>query len=216
MPKRPISLTKVKKKGRELKEKLVENIQNAANKYKYLYVLSHQNMTTAPFMKIRKDFQDSKFFVGKNKVMQFALGRTPEEEFKENFCSMSKLVKDECCLFFTDEESIGDYFEQFTSKDFARAGSIATKSVVLEAGENAFKGFSFAMEPHLRKLGLPTKLARQKIHLLKDVTVAEEGKALTPEQCKILKHLGERLGEFKLKILAKWTAADSKIETYDE
>ena len=95
MPKKQIALTKTKKKGREGKDKLITNIQDAINKYKYAYVLSHENMTTNPFMKIRKDFADSKFFLGKNKVMQYALGRTPEEEFKDNLCLLAKHLKQE-------------------------------------------------------------------------------------------------------------------------
>ena len=93
MPKRNIHLTKVKKQGRERKEKLIERIQKALNEYKYVYILSHENMTTHPFNKIRKDFRDSKFFLGKNKVMQFALGRTPEEEFKDNLCGVAKFLE---------------------------------------------------------------------------------------------------------------------------
>ena len=95
MPKRQPALTKTRKKGKDGKVKLIERIQEAVNKYKYAYVLSHENMTTAPFAKIRKDFVDSTFFLGKNKVMQFALGRTPEEEFKDNLCMLSKHLKEE-------------------------------------------------------------------------------------------------------------------------
>ena len=167
MPKRDIHLTKVKKKGKENKEKLVTRIQEALEEdYKYMYVLSYENMTTHPFAKIRKDFASSKFFMGKNKVMQLALGRTPEEEYKDHLCLLGRQIKQESCLLLTNEDNVEEYFENFSSKDFAHAGAIAPKTIILEAGKVALESFSFAIEPHLRQLGLATKLMRQKIHLL--------------------------------------------------
>jgi mRNA turnover protein 4 len=44
-----ISLTKVKKKGREAKESLVEIIHEALENYKFSYVLGVDNMRTGPF-----------------------------------------------------------------------------------------------------------------------------------------------------------------------
>ena len=37
------------------------------------------------------DSNDSRFFMGKNKVMQIALGRTPEEEYKDNLRRVSEV-----------------------------------------------------------------------------------------------------------------------------
>jgi mRNA turnover protein 4 len=42
------------------------------------------------------------------------------------------------------------------------------------------------MEPHLRKLGLPTELIQGIVHLRSDYTVCKEGEALSPEQAQIL------------------------------
>ena len=47
-----VSLTKVKRKGREAKEELVENIHAALEKYKNCFVLGFENMRTGPFKKI--------------------------------------------------------------------------------------------------------------------------------------------------------------------
>lgn len=44
--------------------------------------------------------------------------------------------------------------------------------------------FSHAIEPHLRSLGLPTKLHKGVINLYKEHTVCEKGKTLTPEQAR--------------------------------
>lgn len=47
-----IALTKTKKKGREAKEDMVENIHSCVEKFKNCYVLSFENMRTGPFKKI--------------------------------------------------------------------------------------------------------------------------------------------------------------------
>ena len=44
-----VSLTKVKKKGREGKEELIEKIQECVDEYDHSYVLSYENMRSSPF-----------------------------------------------------------------------------------------------------------------------------------------------------------------------
>jgi hypothetical protein len=53
------------------------------------------------------------------------------------------------------------------------------------------------MEPHLRKLGLPTRLLNSQMG---DYLLAEEGKALTVEKCKILKLLDRKMSRLKFAI----------------
>jgi len=65
-----VPLTQVKKQGREAKENLFESVQEAADKYKNMFVLSFENMRAGPFKKIAYNMkEDSKFFLGKNKVI---------------------------------------------------------------------------------------------------------------------------------------------------
>ena len=44
-----VNLTKVKTKGREGKEDLVEKIQECVEQYENCYVVNFENMRTAPF-----------------------------------------------------------------------------------------------------------------------------------------------------------------------
>jgi mRNA turnover protein 4 len=97
-----VALTQVKKKGKEHKEDVVEGIREALNNYSDIYVLSYHNMTTNPFKKIREDFKESKFFLGKNKLAQFALGKTQEDEPMEHTSLLTKYITGECCLLFTN------------------------------------------------------------------------------------------------------------------
>jgi len=69
-------------------------------------------------------------------------------------------------------------------KDYARAGFVATETVELPAGP--LPQFAHSIEPHLRKLGLPTRLNKGVIELDRNHTVCKKGATLTPEQAKIL------------------------------
>lgn len=61
------------------------------------------------------------------------------------------------------------------------------------------------MEPHLRQLGLTTKLEKGIIQLEKDEVVCDEGDTLTSDQSQLLKLLGIEMAEFKITIEACWS-----------
>ena len=199
-----VSLTKVKKKGRSAKEEMVESIQQALSSYKRSFVISFENMRTGPFKKIQGQMRDSKFYIGKNKVVQVALGRSPEEESVDNSHQLSKFMRGQVCLLFTNksDKELQSYISALDEPDFAKAGTKATYTVFLQKGTEALADKGHGMEPYLRQLGLPTKLNMQKIELLADTFVCREGQELSVEQCKILKLLGHQMAKFTLKLLA--------------
>ena len=55
-----ISNTKVKPKGNDHKEALIEKVQEAVEKYEFVFVFSHENMTTVPFRQIQDQWNGSK------------------------------------------------------------------------------------------------------------------------------------------------------------
>jgi mRNA turnover protein 4 len=59
-------------------------------------------------------------------------------------------------------------------------------------------------EPQLRKLGLSTRLDRGVPTLDVPHKICEQGKNLTPEQSQLLKLLGHKTVEFKVKLLGQW------------
>uniref|UniRef100_A0A182T1U6 RL10P_insert domain-containing protein n=1 Tax=Anopheles maculatus TaxID=74869 RepID=A0A182T1U6_9DIPT len=85
-------------------------------------------------------------------------------------------------------------------------GFRATQTVKLKPGP--LEDFSHAIEPHLRSLGMPTKLDRGIVTLYKDFTVCEKNKLLTPEQARILKLLGKPMAKFKVVINCCFTKQD--------
>jgi len=100
-----VSLTKTKKSNvSDKKLDLVEKIQKYMKNFKYCYTFSYKNMTTMPMQELRNFFSDSKFVIGKNKVLQIALGRNEEDSFKPNSYKLSKFLNNNCGLFFTDKD----------------------------------------------------------------------------------------------------------------
>ena len=203
-----VALTKVKKKDRSAKENLVEQVQEALDTYKNAFVLSFANMRATPFkMLAHRMREDSKFFLGKNKVIQIALGKTPEDEYATNSSTLAKYLRGHVCLLTTNKSrsEAEKFFAEQDFEDFATAGTEAEYTVHLAKGLDTLDGYAHSLEPYLKQLGLPFKLNMQKLELLSDVYVCREGQTLNVEQCKILKLLGYKMGKFKLEMLAHRT-----------
>lgn len=199
-----ISLTKTDRKGLSNKQQIIEDIRECRQKYDNIFLFSVQNMRNSKLKDIRTAWKNSRFFFGKNRVMQLGLDFVSDEDGEEDL----KLGKDleklreqmvgQCGLLFTSEtkETVLDWFDSYSADEFARSGFRATKSVHLKEGP--LDEFSHAIEPHLRSLGMPTKLDKGIVTLYKDFTVCEKGKVLTPEQARILKLLGKPMAKFKV------------------
>jgi mRNA turnover protein 4 len=124
-------------------------------------VISFENMRAGPFKSLAHAMTaDSKFFLGKNKVMGVALGRTPEDEHADNSHLLNRYLHGQVCMLFSNKPvaQLEECFKAQEVDDFAVAGQPATFTVHLAKGTEALEGFGHSMEPHLRKLGLPTKL----------------------------------------------------------
>nr|KAF6382918.1 MRT4-like protein, ribosome maturation factor [Pipistrellus kuhlii] len=97
-----VSLTKTAKKGLELKQNLIEELRKCVDTYKYLFIFSVANMRNSKLKDIRNAWKHSRMFFGKNKVMMVALGRSPADEYKDNLHQVSKKLRGEVGLLFTN------------------------------------------------------------------------------------------------------------------
>ncbi|KFO72711.1 mRNA turnover protein 4, partial [Cuculus canorus] len=173
---------------------------------KYIYIFSVANMRNNKLKDVRNAWKHSRIFFGKNKVMMVALGREPSSEYRENLHKVSRRLKGEVGLLFTDRtrDEVDEWFSKFREVDFARAGNKATYTVSLETGP--LEQFPHSMEPQLRQLGLPTALKKGVVMLLSDYEVCKEGDILTPEQARVLKLFGYEMMEFKVTIKFVWNS----------
>ncbi|CAJ0954546.1 unnamed protein product [Ranitomeya imitator] len=211
-----VSLTKTSRKGLEVKQGLIQELRKCVDTYKYLFVLSVENMRNNKLKDVRNAWKHSRLFFGKNKVMTVALGKDPCDEYKDNLHKLGKSLKGEVGILFTNrtEKEVREWFNQFKETDFARAGNKATYGVVLDEGP--LEQFTHSMEPQLRQLGLPTALKKGVVTLLSDYEVCKEGDTLTPEQARILKLFGYQMAEFNVSIKSMWVSETGEFQQFAE
>lgn len=205
---RLVTLSKTSKKGRARKEYLVEQIREALESFKYIYVISLHNLRNNRLKEVRATWKNSRFFFGKNKVMAVALGRTQEDELRDGLHQLANSISGSCGLMFTNEkkEEVLNFLNTYKELDYARSGALATQQVELNKGP--MPTFSHAMADRLRKIGLPVMLKNGVITLEKDYTVCKLGEPLTPDAAKILKLLNIKMAEFHLTPIASWSEKD--------
>lgn len=93
------------------------------------------------------------------------------------------------------------YFKNFSSLDYAKAGTIANEDFVLEPGPLTFP---VSMIDELRKLGMVVEADNGTVQLRSKVVVQSSGAAITPEQAKILVKLEKRTVTMKIALVAEW------------
>ncbi|XP_050096472.1 mRNA turnover protein 4 homolog [Anopheles aquasalis] len=210
-----VSLTKTDRKGLSEKQQIIEEIQTCRQKYENVFLFTVQNMRNSKLKEIRTKWKNSRFFFGKNRVMQLGLKLISDEDKPGKLEAGMELLREQmvgqCGLLFTSEtkETVLDWFDSYVVDEYARSGFRATQTIKLEAGP--LEEFSHAMEPHLRSLGMPTKLDRGVVTLYKEYTVCEKNKVLTPEQARILKLLGKPMAKLKIIINCCYTAKGFEV-----
>ncbi|GAB2211779.1 hypothetical protein Droror1_Dr00025113 [Drosera rotundifolia] len=212
---RPVTLSKTKKKRREHKEAVVKGIREAVDRYGSVYVFNFGNMRNLKFKEFRDQLKfTSRFFLGSNKVMQIALGRTAADEIKPGIRKVSKLLRGSSGVFLTNmvKEDVQSLFEKYEDYDFARTGSVASETV--ELNEGPLEQFTHEMEPFLRKQGMPVRLNKGVVELVADFTVCQAGNPLSPESARILRLLGIKMATFKLSLVCRWSP--DEFELYKE
>lgn len=203
---RPVTLSKTKKKGRGHKESIVNSIRQAVENYCSIYVFSFENMRNLKFKEFREKLKStSRFFLGSNKVMQIAIGRSVADEIRPGLRKVSKLLHGDTGLFFTNlpKEEVQRLFNEYEEYDFARTGSTAVEKVELKEGP--LDQFTHEMEPFLRKQGMPVRLNKGVVELVSDFVVCEEGTPLSPESARILRLLGIKMATFRLHLVCRWS-----------
>lgn len=209
-----VSLTKTQKKGAQLKEKLVQELRECADKYNSIYIFHVENTRNTKLKEMRRIWGESRFFFGKNKVMAHALGRNPEEEHKANLHKLARRIEGDCGLLFTDssKEEVIKFFDGFSESNYARSGCVAPRDFNLDKGP--LSTIPFSMETHLRSLGLKTLLKNGVVQLLADTQVCRKGDVLTPEQCKLLEIFEQEMAEFHVVLDCCWSG-DGEFEIFE-
>lgn len=212
-----ISLTKVKKRPREEKDKLIEKVRANCEKFQRLYLVSIENERTTFIQEVRKRLRPSELMVAKNKVMQLALGMTPATECQDGVHKIAKRISGPCALLWTNKAAVEvqQLFQEYRPMDYARSGAVATGTVTLEKGIDALARLPHSIEAHLRSLGLPTQLREGKIHLLGDHTVCKKDQELTSDAAQLLKLLEIKQAQFTMAVECHMTKGGEFVDCDD-
>jgi len=216
---RPVKLTKTRKLGMARKEALIMRIRESIDEFDNIVSFQVRNVRSTFMRQVRQHFQGKgRFFFGKNKLMQLALGREPETEYKAGLSVMASTLVGTCGLFFTDLplDGVLEYFRSFTMDDFPRSGFVATHSVSLPGGELPCPPFEASMDSYCRNtLIMPTEVRSGKLCLVHEIDVCRKGQRLTPEAARILRLLGDKMSTFKFILTCTASRKSDDHDVYD-
>ncbi|KAI0002744.1 ribosomal protein L10 [Xylariaceae sp. FL0662B] len=234
-----VHLTQVNKKTREHKERLFESIRETIPQYQHCFVFSVDNMRNTYLKDVRQELSDSRLFFGKTKLMSRALGHGPEDSHADNIYKLTPYLRGTVGLLFTNRapDSVLAYFSDFSQVDFARAGAVAPRDFVVPYGVVHATGgevpaehdvpIGHALEPELRRLGVPTRMVKGRVVLeegpdggdddnrAEGYVVCRRGDVLDSRQTRLLKLFSVCLSEFRVKVLAYWSASTSEVTQVD-
>ncbi|KAL1843681.1 hypothetical protein VTJ49DRAFT_381 [Mycothermus thermophilus] len=219
-------LTQVTKKGREQKDKLFANIRECIPQYQHCFVFSVDNMRNNYLKDVRHELSDCRIFFGKTKLTARALGTTPEESQADGIHDLTRYLSGSVGLIFTNRApaDLISYFSNLSQVDFARAGAVAPREFVVPPGPVYSTGgevpaehdvpVSHTLEPELRRLGMPTRMVKGKVHLEcaePGYVVCKAGEVLDARQTRLLKLFSVCMSEFRVALLAYWSAASGEV-----
>lgn len=222
-----VTLAQTDKKGKENKVRVFDEVREALDKFKFLWVLQLDDVRTPVLQDIRSDWVGSKLLLGKRRVLEKALGDTPAEEYKYNLHKVSKLCTGVSGLLFTDEtpETVSAYFTAYSKADYCRAKSRSPIDFTIPEGIVYSRGgqvsieedvpMSHSLEETLRnKYKIPTKIKAGKIFLNEPFAVCQKGDVLNVTQALILKQFGIAAAEFKVKMIACYNIENGEIKEF--
>lgn len=195
-----ISLTKVVKKGKGVKAERFQKIQDACLQYRYIYLISPQNMRAREFKRLHETLAGTKVCIGKTKLMACALKAVAQRACLD---PLLPRLRGLVGLLFSDlpADELQDQLQTLVGPVFARSGNMAPRTVTLESGPLLRHGEPIpgTLAPTLRKLGLTsTTLVRGQLTLSSPHTLCTQNTVLTPNQAHLLKHFDIQLSEFRV------------------
>jgi mRNA turnover protein 4 len=148
--------------------------------------------------------------------MAKALGSTPATAPHPHTHLLTPHLHGTVGLLFSPQppSAILAYFSSFHPSDFARAGTIASRSFRLPPGHLYSRGgeipreddvpVGHSVEPNLRKLGVPTRLVKGRVEVEAEegFEVCREGEVLGSGQTTLLKMFGVAMAEFSVGVRA--------------
>ena len=210
---RVIHTSKVKRSDKAEKSEQIDTIRNAVVEMRFAYAVTISNERNNILKAIRDEVKPGKIFYSKNKLIQVALGFTPEAECDEGIHKLTGYMVGHCGLIVCNQtvEELTELLQSHEEPEFARAGGVATETISIPSGFDSMVDFPHSMETQLRKLGMPTLLHDAKIKLLADYTVCKLGDVLTASQAQLLKLMNIQMAKFEITLRAVWDKESHQV-----
>ena len=218
-----------KRPSKEKSAALYTTVRAAAATSAHILLFSVANMRNTYLKDVRTHFApDSRVFFGKTKVMAKALGTGEEDEAMPGLAKLGGMLGGSMGVLCTDRsvEGVVEWLQEFSEVDFARAGTVAGRRVVVPAGTVYSRGGEVAeeedvpvahsMEATLRGWGMPTRLDKGRVVLGEEFVVCEEGRVLDSNQTALLKCFGVAMAEFRVRVVGYWSAETGEVTVVDE
>lgn len=214
------SFTTVEKKNIDWKRGLAEKVRQFVHQYDRLIVFKFVNPRTDLIQELRRKFRRSKFFLGKNRVLQVGLGRSEAEEADTNLHLVSQELLGQRGILFTNEsvDYVLNFFNDYKVKTHARPGCRAPSSIELEPG--ILEGYNYTQDPLMRELGLKTRVTKQGAgtgapEVLEAFTLCTKGKRVTVNQSKLLKLMGyTKVVNFGARLYCCWERETQEFQKF--
>ncbi|GIQ89641.1 ribosomal protein L10P, partial [Kipferlia bialata] len=188
-----VALTRVQKKGKENKEKLVQKLHDALDDAVEVFVFTYEDMKSDRLNALRNHLRGkATMMLAKRTVMTHALGHTEEEEYRTGLSGLCKYLKGNSGVIASTvpQADIQAAFDKFSAEEYATTGTIAARDIIVPSGPLDHIAFPFSMEVELRGLGLPTQLKDGVINVLMATPIASAGQPITSQQARLLRHFG--------------------------
>ena len=155
--------------------------------------------------------------------MTKALGSTAADSHAPNLFQLTKFLTGAVGLLFTSRppRSVLEYFGAYAPLDYARAGTVASRTFAVPAGtvhsragevpEAEDVPLAHSLETTVRALGMPTRLVKGRVELGEEFVVCREGEVLDSKQTALLKTFGVVTAEFRVEMMAYWSAATQEV-----
>lgn len=77
-----------------MKQHIIDDIQNCVQKFPNVFLFSTENMRNSKLKDLRTEWKPhSRFFFGKNRIMQIGLGKTETDEMAEGIHKVRSIIQ---------------------------------------------------------------------------------------------------------------------------
>lgn len=200
----------------EWKKEEIKSLKGLIDSHSVVGMANLADIPAPQLQKMRQSLKDTTTIkMSRKTLMSLALG----ESSKSNIDNLGEHMEGQPALIFTNMNPFKLYKILEASKTAApaKAGSIAPSDIVVPKGDTAFKPGPILGE--LQKVGIPAKIDKGKIVILKDKVIVAEGEAVPRDVAGILTRLEIQPMEVGIDLIAAYedeTIYTSDLLTIDE